>query len=125
MILLLYYLPGEAINVFASFDQDGEPVVPIEYCSIGPSFQAVRLPRSQRCPKLFGREPPKLRELDSIQQVVGVEEPQSGLHFVAAISPRFRIIATSQLPVGCAENCSSYCSTRENEEKIIQKVVCK
>ncbi|HEY7391420.1 MAG TPA: hypothetical protein VH640_23095 [Bryobacteraceae bacterium] len=45
MLLLLYYLPWQTMNVFASLDQHKEPMMSIEHCPVRTSLQAAGLAR--------------------------------------------------------------------------------
>jgi hypothetical protein len=47
MILPFHHPSWETMNIFVSFDQNREPMMAIEDCSVGPDLQRARLTGKQ------------------------------------------------------------------------------
>ena len=67
------------MNVFVSFQQNGQPVVPIEYCSVGPSLKGTGLSGPKRGLELLSGEAPELGEFARIHSVFCMEKLESRL----------------------------------------------
>lgn len=72
-------------------------MMPIEYSPVRPNLQRARLTGQQRPSECLCRQPPELGEFDGVQQILRMEELQSGFHFVEQTARSFADLNNNQV----------------------------
>jgi hypothetical protein len=74
MVLFFNYLPWKLINVLASLQKNGEPMMTVEHRSIRSGLQRAELSRSKRRFYCGGRETTESVELHLVQSILRMQE---------------------------------------------------
>jgi hypothetical protein len=76
MILSVHYLSGKLMDVLAAFEENRQPMMPIEDCSVQSDLQRAWLTRMQRGFYRISRETAECSELNWVYCRFGVQESQ-------------------------------------------------